>query len=336
MSGFTIVLLTIIALFALLVLKGVTLVAQGQAAIIERLGKYRTTLEPGLNFIIPVLDKTRDVRSVNNPFAKDRVSNKRVDLREQLLNVEKLDVITKDNVRMEVDTLVFYQIMEPFKSVYEINNPVRGIDELSKTTVRNVFGEMDLDQSLASREDSNTKLRSVLDEATDKWGIKVLRVEIQDIKPPQDLVETMKKQMTAERERREKVIQAEAEKRESILLAEGENKSTILRAEAAKQDSILRAEGEAKATILSREAEAKGIQMVEEAKAKGFDAVRDSLSVAKGTEGVVALETLKTQEIVAEKLASSDNSTFFLPNELAGLSGAIGSLKEILNATGKK
>jgi len=319
MGGFTIVLITICVLFALVILKGVTIVSQGQAAIIERLGKYSTTLDPGLNFIVPVLDKPRDVRVVNNPFSKDKVSNKRVDLREQLLNVDKLDVISKDNVQMGVDTLVFYQIMEPFKAVYEINNPVNAIRELSKTTVRNVFGEMDLDQSLASREDINTKLRAVLDEATDKWGIKVLRVEIQDIIPPAELVKVMQKQMTAERERREKVIQAEAEKKSSILTAEG-----------IKQSQILKAEGEAKAVLLTRDAEAKGIQMVEEAKAKGFDAVRDSMSSVKGTEGVVALETLKTQERVASSLANSQNATFFLPNELAGLSGAIGSLKEIL------
>jgi len=336
MSGFTIVLLTIVILFALVVLKGVTIVSQGQAAIIERLGKYRTTLEPGINFIVPILDQARHVRVVNNPNSKDRVGAKRVDLREQLLNVDKLEVITKDNVRMGVDTLVFYQIMEPFKAVYEINNPVNGIKELSKTTVRNVFGEMDLDQSLASREESNTKLRSVLDEATDKWGIKVLRVEIQDIIPPQELVQVMQEQMKAERIKRGNVIEAEAVKKKMILEAEGKNREAILLAEADKQESILTAEGEAKSILLRAEAEAKGIQMVEEAKAKGFDAVRDSLSSSKGTEGVVALETLKTQETVAKELASSKNATFFLPNELAGLSGAVGSLKEIFNATGKK
>ena len=234
MDTFTIVLIAFAVLFAIVVLKGVTLVSQSEAAIVERLGKYRVTLEPGLNFIIPGLDSVKNVRNVNNQLAIDKVSNKRVDLREQLLNVEKLDVITKDNVRMEVDTLVFYQILEPYKAAYEINNPVRAIDELSKTTVRNVFGEMDLDTSLASREDSNSKLRGVLDEATDKWGIKVLRVEIQDIKPPDDLLQTMKKQMTAERERREQVIQAEAKKRSTILEAEGINQSKILIAEAEK------------------------------------------------------------------------------------------------------
>ena len=325
MTTFTIVLIAFAVLFAIVVLKGVTIVSQSEAAIIERLGKYRLTLDPGLNFIIPGLDSVKNVRTVNNQLAKDKVSNKRVDLREQLLNVEKLDVITKDNVRIEVDTIVFYQVLEPYKAVYEINNPVRAIDELSKTTVRNVFGEMDLDTSLASREDSNTKLRQVLDEATDKWGIKVLRVEIQDIKPPADLVETMKKQMTAERERREQVIQAEAKKRSSILEAEGINQSKILIAEAEKQEKILRAQGEAEK-----------IRLTQDATAKGFDVVRDSLSAVKGADGVIAIETLKAQVEVARELASSKNSTFFLPNELAGLLGAVGSIKEIIKTAGGK
>ena len=325
MDTFTIVLIAFAVLFAIVVLKGVTLVSQSEAAIVERLGKYRVTLDPGLNFITPGLDSIKNVRNVNNQLAQDVVSNKRVDLREQLLNVEKLDVITKDNVRMEVDTLVFYQILEPYKATYEINNPVRAIDELSKTTVRNVFGEMDLDTSLASREDSNTKLRQVLDEATDKWGIKVLRVEIQDIKPPADLVETMKKQMTAERERREQVIQAEAKKRSSILEAEGINQSKILIAEAEKQEKILRAEGEAEE-----------IRLTQDATAKGFDVVRTSLSAAKGTDGVIVIETLRAQIEVAKQLASSKNSTFFLPTELVGLAGAVGSIKEIIKTSGGK
>ena len=325
MDTFTIVLIAFAVLFAIVVLKGVTLVSQSEAAIVERLGKYRVTLEPGLNFIIPGLDSVKDVRNVNNQLAVDKVSNKRVDLREQLLNVEKLDVITKDNVRMEVDTLVFYQILEPYKAAYEINNPVRAIDELSKTTVRNVFGEMDLDTSLASREDSNSKLRRVLDEATDKWGIKVLRVEIQDIKPPDDLLETMKKQMTAERERREQVIQAEAKKRSTILEAEGINQSKILIAEAEKQEKILRAEGEAEE-----------IRLTQNATAKGFDVVRNSLSAAKGTDGVIVIETLRAQIEIAKQLASSKSSTFFLPTELVGLAGAVGSIKEIIKTSGSK
>lgn len=262
----------------------------------------------------------------------DGIPTNRIDLREQILDIAKQDVITRDNVEMNVDTLVFYQIVEPHKTVYEISSPVDAIRQLSRTSIRNVFGEMDLDATLSARESINAKLRTVLDEATDKWGIKVLRVEVQDISPPPELKETMQKQMVAERDRRAQVTLAEAEKQAVILKAEGDRQNQILRAEGEKQSVVLRAEAEKQESVLVAEGQAEAIRMVQQATAAGLDMVRDSLSKKEGTRGVIALETLKAQTEIANRLATGESTKIFLPTEVAGLFGALGGVKEILRS----
>ena len=245
----------VVALIVILVSLGIRQIPQAQAAIVQRLGRYHKTLHPGLNLIIPFLDHIEKVAHVNSPDST--LPPHRMDMREQVLDVPKQDVITKDNVLMEVDTVLFYQITEPYKAFYEISRPIGAIFQICMTTVRSVFGEMDLDTSLASRELVNNKLRSVLDEATDKWGIKVVRVEIQEIKPPADLVDEMKKQMIAERNRRVVVAAAEGEKRAKVLEAEGVKDAEILRATADSEAAVLRATAERKRRILEAEGEAR-------------------------------------------------------------------------------
>ena len=247
------------------------------------------------------------------------------------MDIPEQEVISKDNIRMQVDTLVFYQIIEPYKSVYEINSPVYAIKQLSQTTIRNIFGEMDLDTSLSARDSINDRLRSILDEATDKWGIKIIRVEIQDIIPPIELKDAMQKQMVAERAKREKITLAEADKQKNILDAEGIKQKQILEAEGANKAVILTAQAEKNKRVLEAEGESHSIKMVQEAVAEGLDAVRDVLGKTDGIEGVVLIETLKTQQEIAKSLAGGTNSKFFLPNDLAGLFGAIGGVKEILD-----
>ena len=328
MDAMLIINISIAVLVIFISLSAVKQVSQGQAAFIERLGKYQTTLEPGLNFVIPFFDKQKIVKAVN--MSTDLPDN-RIDLREQIMDIPEQEVISKDNIRMQVDTLVFYQIIEPYKSVYEINSPVYAIKQLSQTTIRNIFGEMDLDTSLSARDSINDRLRSILDEATDKWGIKIIRVEIQDIIPPIELKDAMQKQMVAERAKREKITLAEADKQKNILDAEGIKQKQILEAEGANKAVILTAQAEKNKRVLEAEGESHSIKMVQEAVAEGLDAVRDVLGKTDGIEGVVLIETLKTQQEIAKSLAGGTNSKFFLPNDLAGLFGAIGGVKEILD-----
>jgi regulator of protease activity HflC (stomatin/prohibitin superfamily) len=318
----------------MIALAGIRQVAQSQCALVERLGRYHKTLNPGLNLIVPFLDRVRFVGSVNLRGRVDHISPYRIDLREQVLDIAKQEVITRDNVEMDVDTLVFYQITEPRRTVYEISNVVEAIRQLSRTTIRNVFGEMDLDTSLSARESINTRLRTILDEATDKWGIKVLRVEIQDISPPPELKETMQKQMVAERERRAKVTLAEAQKQAVILEAEAKRQDAILRAEGDSKAVVLRAEAEKQQRILTAEGESESIRLVQQATAAGLDAIRGVLGKTDGTQGLIVLEALKAQIGIAEHLASGESTKLFLPTDIAGLYGAVGGIKEILKATG--
>ena len=327
MTGFLVVLITLAILTIVVAMNGIKQVAQGTAAIVERLGEFRIELRPGLNFIVPFLDKVRIVRNVN---VKSDVRHDRIDLREQIMDIPAQEIISKDNIRVQVDTIVFYQIVEPYKAVYEISSPVEAIKQLSQTTIRNILGEMDLDASLTARESINGRLRSILDEATDKWGIKVLRVEIQEIKPPVELKDAMQKQMIAERKKREMITLAEAEKRKNILDAEGFKQKAILEAEGRNRAVVLDAEAVKQQKVLEAEGESKSIQMVQEATAKGLEAVQEVLAKTGGSNGVILIEALKTQQSVAESLASGTNAKFFLPNEIAGLFGAVGGLSEIL------
>ncbi len=319
-------------LVIVIALSGIRQVAQSQCGIVERLGRYHKTLHPGLNFIVPFLDRVRFVAGANLRGKEDGISPYRIDLREQILDIAKQDVITKDNVEMDVDTLVFFQITEPHRAVYEISNVVDAIRQLSRTTIRNIFGEMDLDTTLSARESINSRLRTVLDEATDKWGIKVLRVEIQDIAPPPELKETMQKQMVAERERRAKVTLAEAEKQAVILEAESKRQDAILRAEGENKAIILRAEAEKQQKVLTAEGEAESIRLVQQATAAGLEAVRGVLGQTAGTQGLIMLEALKAQMEIAKSLSSGENTKIFLPTDIAGLYGAVGGIKEILKS----
>lgn len=248
MTEFLIILLIIvlIAIFAC-----VKIVSQAEAYVIERIGSYYGTWGNGLHFKVPFID---------------RVAN-RVTLKEMVRDFVPQPVITKDNVTMQIDTVVYFQITDPKLYTYGVENPLTAIENLTATTLRNIIGELELDQTLTSRDIINAKMRSILDEATDPWGIKVNRVEVKNIIPPRDIQEAMEKQMRAERERREKILQAEGEKNSSILIAEGEKESAILRAEASRETQIRVAEGEAEALLKVRQAEAEGIRLLREAKA---------------------------------------------------------------------
>lgn len=253
-----------LGIILLIIILGVKIIPQSRAKVIERLGSYHATLGTGLHYVIPFIDRV----------AQD------VSLKEIVKDFVPQPVITKDNVTMQIDTVVYFQITDPKLYTYGVENPINAIENLTATTLRNIIGDLELDQTLTSRDIINTKMRAILDEATDPWGIKVNRVEVKNIIPPRDIQEAMEKQMRAERERREKILQAEGEKKSSILIAEGEKQSAILRAEADRESQIIIAQGEAEAIIKTKEAEAKGIELLKNAKAdksvltlKGFEAL---------------------------------------------------------------
>lgn len=278
------VFIIILILVALFIIPNVIIVPQAKDYVIERLGSYLTTWQNGLHFKIPFID---------------RISNK-VTLKEIVKDFAPQPVITKDNVTMQIDTVVYFQITDPKLYTYGIESPISAIENLTATTLRNIIGELELDQTLTSRDIINSKMRSILDEATDPWGIKVNRVEVKNILPPRDIQEAMEKQMRAERERREKILQAEGEKKSSILIAEGEKESAILKAEAQKEAQIKMAEGEAEALLKIKKAEADGIKMLKDAKA-------DSSVLA-----------LKSYEAL-EKLASGQSTKIIVPSEMQNL-----------------
>ena len=244
----SLIILSFLSIFVIFLLaKGIRIVKQSEALIVERLGKYHKTLESGINIIIPIIDQPRQIswRYSETGFNGDVISvfkmRDRIDLRENVYDFPKQNVITRDNVVTEINALIYFQIMDPIKSVYEIGNLPSAIEKLTQTTLRNVVGELDLDQSLSSRDTINTKLRTILDDATNKWGVKVNRVELQDINPPQEIREAMEKQMRAERDRRATVLEAEGEKTSQILTAEGQRESDIQRAEGEKRAAVLEA-----------------------------------------------------------------------------------------------
>jgi regulator of protease activity HflC (stomatin/prohibitin superfamily) len=323
------ILIAITLFVVLIVLKGIKQVPQGQAIIIERLGRYVRTLESGINFIIPFLDKKRVVKHLN--YKQEGLSPYCVDLREQVYDIPSQSVITRDNINLTVDTLIFYQIIEPHKALYEISDLIIAIRELSRTTMRNVFGEMDLDTSLSSRDTINQKLRGILDEATDKWGVKILRVEIQDIVPPSDLKEDMERQMRAERTRRQEVTIAEGKKQAAILEAEGNKQSLILNAQGEAESRIMKAEAIKSEKILLAEGEAESIRLVQLAKAVGLDAVRKVYAEQEGANNLLMTEVLRSQNEIAKDIANGSSQKIFLPTELAGLFGSIKGIQELLS-----
>ena len=277
-------LIAILVIVVIFIIPNIKVVPQARSYVIERLGSYLTTWNNGLHFKIPFVD---------------RVSNK-VSLKEIVKDFAPQPVITKDNVTMQIDTVVYFQITDPKLYTYGIEDPIHAIENLTATTLRNIIGELELDQTLTSRDIINSKMRSILDEATDPWGIKVNRVEVKNILPPRDIQEAMEKQMRAERERREKILQAEGEKKSSILIAEGEKESAILKAEAHKEAQIKMAEGEAEALLKMKQAEADGIRLLKEAKA-------DS-----------SVLTLKSYEAL-EKLADGSSTKIIIPSDMSGI-----------------
>ena len=303
----------ILAIIVLLVLAScIRIVPQAQALVVERLGAYLETWSVGIHFKVPFIDRVA----------------KRVLLKEQVVDFAPQPVITKDNVTMKIDTVVFFQITDPKLFAYGVENPIMAIENLTATTLRNIIGDLELDQSLTSRDHINGQMRSILDEATDSWGIKVNRVELKNIMPPRDIQESMEKQMRAERERREAILQAEGQKQSQILVAEGEKQSAILRADAAKQAKIMEAEAEKTAKILAAEAESEAIMKVQQATA---DALK-LLNEAAPNDQVVKLKALETMTKVADGKATK----IIIPSELQGLAGLAAGAKTVFETEDPK
>ncbi len=329
MTGALIVLIVIAVFVLFLVVKGLVIVKQAETMVIERLGKYHKTLKSGINVIIPVIDKPREIewRYVQQlPDGNTYIQHKRVsriDLREMVYDFPRQNVITKDNVVTEINALLYFQITDPMRVVYEIANLPNAIEKLTQTTLRNVIGELDLDETLSSRDKINSKLRLILDEATDKWGVKVNRVELQDINPPKDIRAAMEKQMRAERDRRAVILQAEGEKKSKILEAEGDQQSKINRAEGDKQSRILVAEGEAQARLRVAQADAQVIKLI-------TDAVKES-----NGDPVSYLVAMRYIDTLKEMVSGQDNKVVYLPVEATGILGALGGIKEMLEDTKK-
>ncbi|WNG47752.1 SPFH/Band 7/PHB domain protein [Archangium minus] len=291
--------------------KGLRIVPQAKVMVVERLGRFHHVASSGLNILIPFFDSPRAMEMrVDNRFFRSYL----VDLREQVMGFDTVQVITHDNVTMEVGSVIYYQIVDPAKALYAVENLALAIEQLTMTNLRNIMGGLTLDQTLTSRETVNSKLRAVLDEATEKWGVKVTRVELREIEPPNAIKEAMAKQMTAERERRAEVTKAEGDKAAAILSAEGEKISRILRAEAERDAEVARAEGRKRATLLDAEAKAEATRLV-------FDAIN---SGGGATPEVLALRYMET----LQELGKGDNK-MFVPYEATAALGSIATLKEV-------
>ena len=305
-TALLIILSVLIFIFILIIICNIKIVKQTEKVIVERLGAYRTTWGVGMHMLMPFFDRIAV----------------RVSMKEQVRDFDPQSVITKDNVTMQIDTVVFYVVTDAKLYAYGVENPMAAINYLSATTLRNIIGELLLDECLTSRELINEKMRKILDEATDPWGIKVNRVEVKNILPPKDIREAMEKQMRAEREKREKVLLAEGQKQSAILVAEGQKQSQILTAEAEKQMAILRAEGEAESLRKVKQAEADGIRAVREAEAEGLK----MLNASKPTDPVV---TLRYYESLA-KIADGKATKIFLPNNLEKAASLASVVKEVI------
>ena len=300
------ILIVILAALLLLILAScVKIVPQAQAFIVERLGGYQGTWEVGMHFKTPFVDRVA----------------KRVNLKEQVVDFDPQPVITKDNVTMQIDTVVFFQITDPKLFTYGVENPIMAIENLTATTLRNIIGDMELDQTLTSRETINTKMRASLDVATDPWGIKVNRVELKNILPPAQIVDAMEKQMKAERERREAILKAEGEKKSLILVAEGKKQSAILDAEAEKQAAILKAEAEKEKMIREAEGEAEAIRKVQTANAESIRLIRE----AGADQAVLALKSFEAMTKVADGKATK----IIIPSDMQNLSGIVKAVTEV-------
>lgn len=299
--------LIIVAIITLLTIK---VVKQAEVYVIERFGRYHKTAEAGLNLILPFVDKVRAI----------------VSLKQQTMDIPPQGVITRDNVTITIDTVVFYQIMDPVKAVYEIESLQKGIGYLAITTIRDIVGKMDLDSTFSSRDSINAQLRQVLDEATDKWGCKIDRVEIKDIKPPVDIRDAMEKQMNAERTKRATILEAEGKRQFDITIAEGKKEAAILEAEADRESSIRRAQGSRESKILEAEGTADAIKKVADAKAKEIQLVYNSIMDARPDDKLVAIKSLEA----LEKIADGPANKVFIPFDTSKTLGSLGAVSEIL------
>ena len=301
----------LIVVLLILLISCIVIVQQSKAYVVERLGAFRCVWGVGLHFKLPIFERVV----------------KKVSLKEQVADFAPQPVITKDNVTMQIDTVVYFQITDPKLYTYGVEHPMNAIENLTATTLRNIIGEMELDQSLTSRDTINAKMRSILDEATDPWGIKVNRVELKNIIPPREIQNAMEKQMKAERERRESILQAEGTKQSQILVAEGEKQSAILRADAEKQAAILKAQGEKEARIMAAEAEAQAIMQVQQAMADSLKLLNESAP----NDQVVKLKALEAMQ----KIADGKATKIIIPSELQGLAGLAASAKAVLESDEK-
>ena len=298
-------LIVFLVIVAIVLLSCINVVPQAKAYVVERLGGYQATWGVGIHFKLPIIDRVA----------------KRVILKEQVVDFAPQPVITKDNVTMQIDTVIFFQITDPKLYAYGVENPIVAIENLTATTLRNVIGELELDQTLTSRETINTKMRASLDTATDPWGIKVNRVELKNIIPPAAIRDAMEKQMKAEREKREAILRSQGEKESAILVAQGNKEAAILDAEAEKEAAILRAEATKEATIRQAEGEAQAILAVQQAKADGIR----MLNEAGATEGVIKLKSLEAFEAAADGKATK----IIIPSEIQSMAGLVSSIKEV-------
>ena len=299
------ILIVILIIILLVLMTSIRIVPQAHAYVLERLGGYRATWSVGLHFKVPIIEKVA----------------RKVSLKEQVVDFEPQAVITKDNVTMQIDTIVFFEITDPKLYAYGVENPIAAIENLTATTLRNIIGDLELDETLTSREAINSQMRTSLDIATDPWGIKVKRVELKNIMPPKAIQDAMEKQMKAERERREAILRAEGEKKSTILVAEGQKESVILEAEAAKQAAILKAEAEKQKRIREAEGQAEAIRSVQKATAEGIEFI-------KSAEADDAVLTLKSLEAFA-KAADGRATKIIIPSELQGIAGLTKTISEI-------
>jgi regulator of protease activity HflC (stomatin/prohibitin superfamily) len=319
------IILGLIALFVVIfAFMGFKIVQQSETMVVERLGKYNRTLGAGINIIWPIIDKPREImwryikEGMEGRSYIVKAATTRIDLRESVYDFPKQNVITKDNVVTEINAILYFQITDPVRAIYEISNLPDAIEKLTQTTLRNVIGDMNLDDTLTSRDTINGKLRAVLDEATHKWGVKVNRVELQDINPPHDIRDAMEKQMRAERDKRAKILEAEGQKQSQILQSEGMKLAAINKAEGEKQSQILRAEGEAQAKIRTAEGEAEAIQKITQA-----------VATTKG-DPINYLVAIRYIDTLKDMVTGKDNKVIYLPYEATGVLSSIGGIKEML------
>ena len=358
------VVIPIIIFIALILLRGFFTVPQSQAKVLERLGKFKRVAFGGLNVRIPFLDVFRIVGYINRPEHRKECGLYCIDLREQIFDVHKQQVISKDNINLEVDTIIYYKVIQPEKAAYGITDLPKAIEQLALTNIRNEFGRMDLDEALGSRTQINSHLKGVLEEATSQWGVDILRVEVQELVPPSDLKDTMQKQMIAERERRAKVLYAQAEKEALILMAEGAKEQAVLEAEAQKTRDVLKAEAEKQRLLLESEAKRDQLIMLAEGKrqanllesegekaarinlaeaeaasiykelnsqAEGYAQISEALNAQQGNDTLLALKSLEAAVQIADKLGSGQATKIFLPQEMSGLMSMLLSVTEMLH-----